>query len=291
MIERKISTWTSWGNESIPAASGGLRYGDGVFVTLAIRSGVLLDAQLQLGRLHEAAGAIGLEAPDAFGSPAGAADRLASIVSELDPGARDGVVRLQWFAGVGSRGFRQGIAKAEAIVELSPAPAVRRPTVVVLPDGRVPLPALGRHKTCSALANILCAGEAGRLGADAAVRVASGVLLETGSANVFWLREGVLYTPADTLPIYPGSVRARILECAPAVGLTVEQGEFRPDAILGAESVLLTNAARGLEYARSVDGRVLGETPESMGSLGSAVHRRRLEQGIRLAAGGADADA
>lgn len=279
------------GTAAIPAASGGLRYGDGVFVTLAVRSGVLLDAQLQMSRLHDAARAIGLEPPDGFGRPASSAARLADIVSELDPGARDGVARLQWFAGVGSRGFRQDTAQAEAIVDLSPVPATRRPAVVVLPDGRVSLPALFRHKTCSALANILCAREAGRLGADAAVRVASGLLLETGSANVFWVEKGVLYTPADTLPIYPGSVRARILECAPAVGLTVEQGEFGIDAMLGAESVILTNAARGLECARSVDGRSLGKTPEQLKNLESAVEDRRIEQGIRLTAGGGDAHA
>jgi branched-subunit amino acid aminotransferase/4-amino-4-deoxychorismate lyase len=288
MIER-TTTWTSWGNESVPAASGGLRYGDGVFVTLAVRSRVLLDARLQLGYLHDAARAIGLEPPETFGSPEGSADRLASIVSELDPGARDGVVRMQWFAGVSSRGFRKHSVQAEAIVDLSPAPAARRPAVVVLPDGRVPLPALFRHKTCSALANILCAREAGRLGVDAAVRVASGMLLETGSANVFWVRKSVLYTPADTLPIYPGSVRARIIECAPAVGLTVEQGEFGADDILVAESVILTNSARGLEYAGSVDGRSLGKPPESLRRLESEVRERRHEQGIRLAARGADA--
>lgn len=279
------------GMAAVPAASGGLRYGDGVFVTLAIQSGVLLDAQLQMSRIHDAARAIGLEPPDGFGRPAGAAARLAGIVSELDPRAGDGVARLQWFAGVGSRGFRRDTAQAEAIVDLSPAPVARRPAVVILPDGRVPLPAVPRHKTCSSLANTLCAREAGRLGADAAVRVDSGLLLETASANVFWVRGGVLYTPADTLPIYPGSVRARILECAPSVGLAVEQGEFGTDAILGAESVLLGNAARGLEHARSVDGRMLGETPEALKSLESAVEDRRLEQGIRLAAGGGDAHA
>lgn len=295
MSDSGTRTWMSRQlSPRTPATSGlsrGLRYGDGVFATVGVRAGVLLDAELQMSRLNDAATAIGLAPPDGFEHPASAAESLAAIVRGLEPGVAGGVARLQWFAGAGPRGFGRPTMQAVALVDLSPEPETRTPSLVILADGRVPIPALPNHKTCSALANVLCAREAARLGADAALRVVSGVLLETDSSNVFWLREGTLFTPADTLPLYAGSVRERVLECAPSIGLGVEEGEFGTDALVGAETVFLTNAARGIEVVRSVDGDALGEAPEALGRLAAAVDARRIERGVRCAAGPLDAHA
>ena len=239
-------TWTSFslpeGTPSVPTTSRGLRYGDGVFVTLAIRSGVLLDAELQMGRLHDAAAAIGLIPPDGFDNPVKAANRLAAVVSGFRPAPSDGVARMQLFGGPGPRGFGRGTIRADALIDVSSSPNVRSPSIVILPDGLVPLPTLPHYKTCSALANVLCAREAARRGVDAAVRVSGGALLETGSANVFWYREHTLFTPSDSLPLYAGSVRTRILECAPVVGLEVKQGEYGANALCEADAVLLVPA-------------------------------------------------
>jgi branched-subunit amino acid aminotransferase/4-amino-4-deoxychorismate lyase len=291
----QIMTWTSEtllpGTPAVAATSRGLRYGDGVFVTLRIHGGVLLDAALQMNRLLEAARAIGLAAPARFETPFNAAETLATIVADLDPATTEGVARLQWFAGTGPRGFGRETVRAEALVDLTPGPEPRSPSIVVFPTGHVPLPALPRFKTCSSLANILCAREALRMGADAAVRVESGALLETASANVFWICDGTLFTPSASLPLYPGSVRERILECAPAVGLVVEDGEFGADALVDAQTVFLANAVRGIEVVRSVDGRAMGPPPPITAELRTAVEARRIERGIPLDPGAADADA
>ncbi len=290
----QIMTWTSEtllpGTPAVAATSRGLRYGDGVFVTLRIRGGVLLDAELQMNRLLEAARAIGLAAPARFETAFSAAETLAAIVAGLDPAATGGVARLQWFAGTGPRGFGRETVQAEALVDLAPEPDPESPSIVVLPSGHVPLPALPRYKTCSSLANILCAREALRLGVDAAVRVESGALLETASANVFWIRDGILFTPASSLPLYPGSVRERIVECAPTVGLVVEDGAFGADALVGALAVFLANAARGIEVVRSVDGRAMDSPPPIMAELRTAVEARRIEGGIPLDPGVTNAD-
>lgn len=295
MIGPQIMTWTSGilppGTPAVAATSRGLRYGDGVFVTLRIRSGVLLDAELQMSRLLEAAGAIGLAAPARFETPFSAAATLATIVADMDPTTTDGVARMQWFAGAGPRGFGRETMRAEVLVDLTPGPDPRNPSIVVLPGGHVPLPALPRYKTCSSLANILCAREALRLGVDAAVRVESGAVLETASENLFWIRDEILFTPACSLPLYPGSVRERILECAPAVGLDVEDGEFGVDAVVTALTVFLANAVRGIELVCSVDGRAMDPPPPILTELRIAVEERRIERGTPLNPGAADADA
>jgi branched-subunit amino acid aminotransferase/4-amino-4-deoxychorismate lyase len=264
-------------NGAVPESRRIFRYGDGVFITLAVEEGLVLDANLQLARLFAAAEAVGLERPAGF-ETAGAA-RLATeeLASDLCTGRERAILRLQWHAAGDSRGFGRVSADSEVLAEAMPAPVPRRPTVAILEDGSVPLPSVPRHKTCSALANILCAQEAQRLGTDEAVRVDSGVLLEASSANVLWLVGRELFTPSATLPLYAGSVRQRVIEGAPAAGLEVCEGEFAPGILETAEAVLLVNAARGVECAREVDGRSLGPVPDTVVELTEEVARRRRD--------------
>lgn len=253
------------------------RYGDGVFVTLAVDGGLVLDATLQLARICAAAEAVGLARPTGFETREEALRSIGRLVSDLCPPDGRSVLRLQWHAAGDSRGFRRLSDETEVLAEGLPVPEPRRPSVATLADAAVPLPAVPRHKTCSAIANVLCAREAVRLGVDEAIRVSRGVVLEASSANVFWLVGRELYTPSAALPLYAGSVRQRVIECAPDVGLSVREGEFAPAAMEAADALLLVNAARGVESARSLDGRELAGAPVVVRKLSLAVETRRRE--------------
>lgn len=274
----------------VSVSSRALRYGDGVFVTLGVSRGVLLDADRQLHRLWRAAAAVGLEPPDGFESPREAARTLVGVLERLGAGtATEGVARIQWSAAGGQRGFGRADVVADAIVDLGPAPVPRTPALVVLAEAEAPLPALPRVKSCSALAAVLCARAAHELGADVGIRTSAGLLLEASAANLFWLRESVLYTPDASLPLYAGSVRERVIECALDGGLRVEEGAYHPEELAGADAVLLTNAARGVEAARSCDGEDLPEPPTVVAALAEAVEARRIADGLPLS--GSDAAA
>lgn len=294
MSSKDRKTWTSSPlpetGPVVPVSSRALRYGDGVFVTLGIRRGVLLDADRQLSRLRRAAASIGLEPPDGFEDWRLAARALADVLERLGAGdATDGVARVQWSAGDGPRGFGRGDMVADAIVDLGPAPAPREPALVVLDEGEAPLPALPRLKSCSALAAVICARAARELGADEGIRTSHGLLLEGSATNLFWLRDSVLYTPDARLPLYAGSVRERVIECARDGGLSVEEGQYEPDELEGAEAVLLTNAARGVEAVRTCNDDDLPEPPPVVAALAEAVEARRIAGGLRLV--GSDAAA
>lgn len=279
-------TWTSApapSGDTLSTASRSIRYGDGVFVTLAIRDGVLLDARSQLDRLRRAAAHIGLRPPPPFVDEDEAPFALGAVLESLGAGpASDGTARVQWSAGPGPRGFGRDDLDAEAIVDLAPPPVQRRPTVARLPEAESPLPALPRWKTCSALAQVLCERAARARGADTGIRTRDGLALETGSANLFWLTGHRLYTPETGLPLYPGSVRERVLECATDAGLRVEEGRFGADELDHADAIVLTNGARGLEFAASLDGRRLPEPPEMLRLLADAVLARRALDGMLL---------
>lgn len=283
-------TWTS-ARGTVAPDSRALRYGDGVFVTLGIRDGVLLDAAFQLKRLRDAAARIGLLPPPLFDDADDAPWVLAALLEDLGAGTRtDGTARLQWSAGPGPRGFGRDEVRAEAMLDLGSTPAPRRPSVALLDERDTPLPALPHLKTCSALAQVLCERAARAAGADTGIRTRDGLLLETGSANLFWLTDAGIHTPAADLPLYAGSVRERVIECALGAGLPVEEGDYSPAALNGARALLLTNAARGVEIAGALDGRGLPDPPDVAIALADAVTARREAAGVVLG-GGPDAAA
>lgn len=71
-----------------------------------------------------------------------------------------------------------------------------------------------------------------------------GYLAETTTANLFFIQEGRIHTPALQTGILPGVTRAALLR---AQDLGIENGFYRPDTLLGAEAVFVTNATGGVQ--------------------------------------------
>lgn len=98
---------------------------------------------------------------------------------------------------------------------------------------------------------------------------AGGEVLEAARANVFAIRDEILFTPPADGRIVPGIARARTLELARAAGREVREARLLLDDLLAAEEVFLTNSVRGVEPVRAIDGR---EVPHPGGRDG---HSRR----------------
>ncbi len=256
------------------------RYGDGVFTTVSLSRGRLLDAALHMKRLHRSAAAIGLSVPDSVDSVSGLARILASMGVD---GSTDGVVRIQLSAGAGGRGYgRDRSADAWELVEVLAPPGARSLTVVILAEEEAPVPALPHVKSCSSLAHVMCAMAADRRGVTEAVRTGGGHLLEAAAANLFWLADGELFTPSETLPIYPGVTRSVVLETARELGWTVHEGEFGGAGLAGAAGAFLVNAARGVEAIAELDGSRL-DWPEELEALREAVDEARVRGSTHVA--------
>jgi branched-subunit amino acid aminotransferase/4-amino-4-deoxychorismate lyase len=246
-----------------------------VFATIAIRDGRLLDGEAHVRRLVESAQVIGLPVPEAVRD----ADRLCDVLGLLGAARQaGGLVRVQISGDGGGRGFGRGGSGSCELVELHPLPAPRILRVRVLDEGESPVPTLPAIKSCSALAHVLCAAAAERRGVADAVRTAHGVLLEASSSNVFWTVGDTLFTPADTLPLYPGVTRAATIEAARSSGWTVREGEFRVSALTGIDGAFLTNAARGVEPIAELDGEPV-PWPAALKALRTAVEASRFERG------------
>jgi branched-subunit amino acid aminotransferase/4-amino-4-deoxychorismate lyase len=228
------------------------RYGDGVFATLALRHGRLLDARAHVARLNSSVGAMGLSTPDAVSS----VDRLCEVLELVGvDGTADGVVRVQVSAVAGGRGYRRGAQTAWELVELHPLPDPRTLTVTVLGAEEAPIPSLP---------------------------AVGGRLLEASASNLFWEADGELFTPSDSLPLYPGVTRSVVIQEARRAGWTVHEGEFGPRALESANGAFLTNAVRGLEPIAELDGTPL-DWPATLETLRVTVEEARTEAGLPVA--------
>lgn len=132
-----------------------------------------------------------------------------------------------------------------------PAPESRR----LLLDTRCPIfprSLLAGHKTHNYMEAMHLLATTREQGFYDLLRVdADGFLAETTTANLFFVKDGRLHTPALATGILPGVTRAALLR---SPGLEVEEGSYAPEVLLEAEAAFVTNATAGLQPVERIEG-------------------------------------
>ncbi|WP_332769683.1 aminotransferase class IV [Phenylobacterium sp.] len=240
----------------IPHDDRGLLLGDGLFETLLAKAGVLVDLEAHLDRLAVGCAALGLPMPDR-----GEAERLMRQALGAVEAPR-AAVRLTLTAGSGGRGLdRPGEPVPRLFASAAPA---------ATPEGRARLtlsavrrnegsPA-SRLKTLAYLDNLLARQEARARGADEAVMLNNrGEVACAAVANLFWVRDGRLFTPALACGVLAGVMRARVIAAAAAeLGVEVVETAAEPGELDAAEAVFLTNSLVGLREVAALDAVAYG---------------------------------
>lgn len=218
----------------------GFRYGDGLFETIRIHDGVPYHFEWHMSRL-----ARGLEAV-----------RIAYDLNRLAPecralihanGIKEGLLRIQITRGISGRGYLpENGAPATCVIETLPLPALPERPVEIWGSSyaRIPLSALPVHyKLCQGMNSTLARMEAADHGCfDALMLGENGCVAETSSANIFWEKDGVLFTPALAAGALDGAARAAIMEIS---ALPVQETVAPAAAMMQADAVCLTNTAWG----------------------------------------------
>ena len=241
-----------------PDDDRGLLLGDGLFETILAEGGRLQRLERHLGRLTRACAVLGLVAPEtaALRSAAGAA--LARTA-----GVDRAAVRLTLTPGSGRGLDRPEGAQARLIAAAFAAPA---------PQGPVSLATVGlrrnetspaaRLKTLSYLDNVLARRQAHDLGAGEALLLnTQGELACAAAANLFWIDQGRLFTPALECGVLDGIMRAEVLAAAGAMGVEAVEVRAAREALDGAEGAFLTNSLIGVRAVSALDGRALPPHP------------------------------
>ena len=251
----------------------GFRYGDAAFETLRVYGGTIFEWDAHCERLERTCEALALEHGLAAEDLRERVDATLAA-NDLD----DAYVRLSI-----TRGVQPG--------KLTPRPEVD-PTVVVyakpLPRGglegasvwdepatvrtvetrRTPDEALpAGAKTHNYLNGILARTELraegdDRAGADEALmRDLEGRVAEGATSNLFFVRDGTLYTPSTDGPVLPGITRAVVLELAAEDGIPVREGRYDLADVRAADEAFLTNRTWELRPIAALDGTEIGGGP------------------------------
>ena len=109
-------------------------------------------------------------------------------------------------------------------------------------------------KVCGHYVNsILATNEAKDHGFDEALLLDSdGFIAEGPGANLFFEKDGVLFTP-QLGNILPGITRATVLEMAQKLGVEVKQGQFQLEELQSADSAFYCGTAAEIVGIESVD--------------------------------------
>ncbi len=220
-----------------PALAGSAERPDpaqGVLETLLARDGEALDADAHLARLARSVELL-------YGQelPAGLAERLQ--LAAQDAGRQR--VRVLVSPGPGR------VASVEIETQAVPADAPREPVTLapaLLPGG------LGAHKWRD---RRLLAELEGRTGAVPLLTDLDGEVLEAAWANVFVVEGEALTTPPLDGRLLAGTVRARLLAGAPAIGFEIREEPLSLERLSGADEVLLSSSVQGVRAAVPPGGR------------------------------------
>ena len=251
---RPSRAWLSEPAAVIPPDDRGFTLGDGLFETVLALGGELIRLDAHLDRLAAGCATLGLPAPDR----AHAARLMLRALADAGLKSERAAVRLTLTAGSGGRGLDRPqsiVPRLAATAAASPKPPgpARLATATVR---RNELSPASRLKTLAYLDNVLARAEARAAGADEAVmRNTRGDLACAAAANLFWIQDGRLFTPALGCGVLAGVQRARVLAWAAAAGIPAQEVAAGPEALAEAEAVFLTNDLIGVRPVAAADGR------------------------------------
>ncbi|MBW8306970.1 MAG: aminodeoxychorismate lyase [Thiobacillus sp.] len=239
-------------SDTVSALDRGLAYGDGVFRTLCTQSGQPLWWRDQYAKLAADAAALALGCPAEAGL-------LAEVCQVAETG--QGVVKIMLTRGAGARGYAPPVAQACTRIVLStPLPPHAWHDAAVDVTARwctlrlSRQPRLAGIKHLNRLENVLARSEWDD------PEIFEGLLCDDGGAviggvmsNLFWARQGELFTPDLSQCGVAGVARTRLLRAAMRRGIRTHIGHFPPDAILAADEVMICNSVIGVRRVARLD--------------------------------------
>ena len=222
-----------------------LQSGLGLFETLALRDGAVLDLDAHVGRLERGAQRLGLPLP------AAASVRATVLAAAAGQAPVCGWIKIL-LSGAGTVWVLRGAMDASE--EGAPASAV------LLPWRRNAHDPLAGLKTLNYAANQLGLERARVRGADEGLWLnGRGHLAEGCASNLFVVHGKALFTPALRDGILPGVLRERVLGAARSLGMPVHEGKLRLPRLRRAREAFLTSSLRAVRPLVSFEGRPLGD--------------------------------
>jgi len=229
----------------IPLDDPAFHVGLGVFETVALREGRLIDIERHLDRLREGASRLGIDSPGA--------DVLRATLAKAE---RTQAASFGWVKIMLTRGGRWIVLTGA----MDPGEEGSNASAVLLPWRRNPRDPLAGVKTTSYAQNELGLEEARRRGAEEGIWLNTrGHLTEGCTSNLFLVHHRKVYTPAVGEGILAGVVRELAIRAARELGLSVHEGRIRLKRLEQAHEAFLTSSLRGIRPLVRFECRAVGD--------------------------------
>lgn len=252
----------------------GFLYGIGLFETLRVYGRRLFLWDAHYARLCSGLLALKIEAP---WSSAELAEAVLQMVDAND--LTDAYVRLSVTAGPEGVGLvADGYERpslfifAKPVAPLASPPAPKRLQTLKLV--RQTAEGHQRFKSHNYLNNALARQELGaRLDAEGLFLTHDGYVAEGIVSNLFWVKDGSLYTPSLDTGILDGVTRQHVLDLAKHLNMPMEEGRYRPADLLSADEMFVTNSVQEIVPVSEIDGHAVASI--------YGVHTRKLHTAYR----------
>ncbi|MBS1735908.1 MAG: aminotransferase class IV [Bacteroidetes bacterium] len=243
----------SKGKPVISAGSAGLRYGDGLFETMRLHKGRILNVDFHFERLFGGRALL-------FSKPSKSLDQLflKNLIAELlkrNNHQGEARIRLMLFNGAGENiDFKNDYSNF--IIE-----TWHLPCGIALNERGLEIDIfLGVTKACDQFANLksnnflpyLLAGRFAKDHqlSDAVVLNSFGRISDTSVANIFMLKGKSIFTPPLQEGCVAGTMRRWVLENLLLPDLVISEKELTIDDLLFADEVFLTNAIHPVRWVK-----------------------------------------
>ncbi|MES2034308.1 MAG: aminotransferase class IV [Pseudomonadota bacterium] len=236
---------------TMPLDDRGLLLGDGLFETILAKDSRLVLFEDHIARLTAACASMALPAP----GEAEARELCHLAISDAGPEPRL-AVRLTMTAGSGGRGLaRPDEVEPHIFAVAAPAPKPEGPAeLVTSPVRRNEGGPSARLKSLSYLDNVFARQLAAP--AEALMLNNAGEICCAAAANIFWVKNGELFTPALDCGVLDGVMRRQVTE------IERVQEVRAPRAMLEtADAIFLTSSLIGIRPVATLDGVALRTHP------------------------------
>lgn len=246
-----------WRKESAPVfgAADRIRLGDGVFDTLLCVDGRSLHADRHYARLLTGADMLGIDFGMDFPKFTAAVE---DVIAKNKAASGHYALNTIISRGQGARGLAipPDIAP-EIVLRLSSVPDDFPPVEVCIARSvrRNEGSPLSRIKSCNYGDNILAMREAVMRGCNDAVMLNNaGHVACTTMGNIFIVKDGKIYTPPVEAGVLNGVARQILMQ-----RYDITEAVIIEDDLLGADEIFLTNSVRGMQFFKTLEGRVYSE--------------------------------
>ena len=250
----------------VAPVSSAMLYGRGVFTTVAIYEGKPFLWPEHWRRLRDHAARLNIDCSGCTESGVGDALRKLITVNSV----ADGRARIILLARSGRDFWKTkapGAKQTDLLIMTGAAQKVPAAgiTLAVSPYRLNTFSPLSGIRSLNYLEQVLSWEEAQAREFDEAVMLNErGEIAAATMANIFWVREGTVYTPALSTGAVAGITRSTVLKLAEAESIPVVEGIYELGDLVEADEIFLTSANLGVAIVNTFDFRRYSVSPENL---------------------------